>query len=275
MELMVRSPIAAVVFALTACASSGRGSDNCPVLSVMAWNIAAGYGDLTRTAETIRGINPDIAALQEVDVRWSQRSAFVDQADSLGKLLRMNVRFGPIYSVADTSRSRQPREFGVAILSRYPIVSSRNHEITRLSTQQANATPAKAPGFLDAVIDVNGVRMRVFSTHLDYRADPAVRQKQVSEMLAVMRLSRMPTILAGDLNATPDAAELKPLWFLQDAASRWEGGARTYPAQSPIKRIDYVLVSDEFTVTDARVDSTSASDHRPVTMVMKPCRISP
>lgn len=257
---------------ISACATGTRSLDGCTPFSVMSWNIAAGGGNLARTAETIRASNADIAALQEVDVRWSDRSAFVDQADSLAKLLGMSARFAPIYSIPDTLR--RSREFGVAILSRYPIVSWRNHEITRLSTQQQNAVPAKAPGFLEAVIDVRGNRMRVFSTHLDYRADPAVRRMQVSEMLDIINVSKMPTILAGDLNAPPDAPELQPLRALRDAASAWDGGAMTYPARLPVKRIDYVLVSDDFTVTAARVEATDASDHRPVIMVMKPCRSS-
>ena len=254
---------------ISACATAKGSLDQCAPFSVMSWNIAAGGGNLSRIAEKIGESNVDIAALQEVDVRWSERSAFVDQADSLAKLLKMSVRFAPIYSIPDTLR--RSREFGVAILSRYPIVTWRNHEITRLSTQQQNAAPAKAPGFLEAVIDVRGTKVRAFSTHLDYRADPRVRTMQVAEMLSVIQQAKMPTILAGDLNAPPDAPELEPLWILRDAAPAWDGGATTYPAQSPVKRIDYVLVSDEFTVTGARVEATDASDHRPVIMVMKPC----
>ncbi|HEY0242195.1 MAG TPA: endonuclease/exonuclease/phosphatase family protein [Gemmatimonadaceae bacterium] len=254
---------------ISACATAKGSLDQCTPFSVMSWNIAAGGGNLSRIAEKIGASSVDIAALQEVDVRWSERSAFVDQADSLAKLLNMSVRFAPIYRIPDTLR--RSREFGVAILSRYPIVTWRNHEITRLSTQQQNAAPAKAPGFLEVVIDVRGTKVRAFSTHLDYRADPHVRRMQVAEMLDVIHYAKMPTILAGDLNAPPDAPELKPLWMLRDAAPAWDGGAKTYPAQSPAKRIDYVLVSDEFTVTGARVEATDASDHRPVIMVMKPC----
>lgn len=258
-----------VVPLISACVAARGSLEGCPTFTVVSWNIAAGGGNLARIAETIRAGNADIAALQEVDVRWSERSAFVDQADSLAKLLGLSVKFAPIYSIPDTLRGS--REFGVAILSRYPVVSSRNHEITRLSTQQKNASPAKAPGFLEAVIDVRGTKVRAFSTHLDYRADPAVRRTQVGEMLDIIGTSKMPTILAGDLNAPPDAPELQPLKALRDAASEWDGGAMTYPARSPARRIDYVLVSDDFTVTDARVEATDASDHRPVIMVMKPC----
>jgi endonuclease/exonuclease/phosphatase family metal-dependent hydrolase len=231
----------------------------------MTWNIAAGHGNLSRIAETVRSINPDIVALQEVDVRWSERSAFVDQADSLAKSLHMNVRFAPIYDFP-------PRQFGVAILSRYPIVSSVNHEITRLSTQQQNAAPAKAPGFLETVLDVRGTKVRVFSTHLDYRSDPSVREKQVTEMMEIVGTMDMPTVLAGDLNATPSAVELKPLMAsFQDAAATAAGGEMTYPAENPVKRIDYVLASRAFTVTEVRVAATDASDHRPVMLTMAPC----
>ena len=228
---------------------------------MMTWNIAAGHGNLSRVADEIRSLKPDVVALQEVDVKWSERSAFVDQADSLGKLLKMNVRFGPIYDFV-------PRQFGVAILSRYPIVSSINHEITRLSTQQQNAVPAKAPGFLETVLDVSGTRVRIFSTHLDYRGDPSVRTTQVREMLEIIDTSKMPTILAGDLNATPTAPELVPLL----SAFKTLETPMTYPAGVPAKRIDFVLASDVFSLAEARVDSTDASDHRPVIMTVSPCR---
>jgi endonuclease/exonuclease/phosphatase family metal-dependent hydrolase len=258
----------AALAVLSACAAgrrspvAGRGSsDACAPVRVMTWNIAAGHGDLGNVAETLRDLKPDVIALQEVDVRWSERSAFVDQADSLGKFLKMNVRFGPIYDFA-------PRQFGVAILSRYPIVSSINHEISRLSTQQQNPVPAKAPGFLEAVIDVAGTRVRVFSTHLDYRPDPSVRERQVNEMLDVIHGSSVPIILAGDMNAPPPSNELAPLFKSLVTLST----DMTYPAESPTKRIDYIFVSNDVPMADATVPATLASDHRPVVMTLIPCR---
>ena len=46
---------------------------------VMTWNIAAGHGDLSKTADVIREARPDIVALQEVDAHWEKRSDFADQ----------------------------------------------------------------------------------------------------------------------------------------------------------------------------------------------------
>lgn len=260
---MKRLLICAALAVVAACASVHKGSADGD-LRVMTWNIAAGHGDLSKIAEVIGKSGAEIVALQEVDVRWSERSAFADQADSLAKLLHMQVRFAPIYSIRDTVGSGA-REFGVAVLSRYPVIDSKNHSITRLSTQQQNPTPAPAPGFLETMIDLHGRRVRVFSTHLDYRANPAVRVKQVAEMLQIIGSSKDPVILFGDLNATPTAPELSPLLQkLQDAWLAAGGDGLSYPAEKPVKRIDYVLTSTDFVSISSMVPVTEASDHRPV-----------
>ncbi|HJQ55100.1 MAG TPA: endonuclease/exonuclease/phosphatase family protein [Gemmatimonadaceae bacterium] len=233
-------------------------------LRVMTYNIQSGGGNLSRVGDVIRAAAPDIVGLQEIDVHWAERSKFVDQATTLAQQLGMQVRFAPIYRLPATDTAGAPREFGVALLSRLPITSWRNDTITRLSTQQANSLPAPAPGFLEAVVDAHGVPLRVFVTHLDYRTDPAVRVQQVREMLDYVGNGSAPTLLLGDLNATPDAPELQPLFqrFHDTMADR--GEALTYPAEAPAKRIDYVLASPQFQTRSAAIPATTASDHRPV-----------
>jgi endonuclease/exonuclease/phosphatase family metal-dependent hydrolase len=234
-------------------------------LRVMTYNIHAGHGNLARTAEAIRALSPDIVALQEVDVHWSDRSGFVDQVGALAAALGMNAAFAPIYRIPNDDSSKPPREFGVALLSRHRIVTWRNDTLTRLSTQDSNAVPGPAPGLLEAIVDVNGSQIRVFNTHLDYRADPAVRRRQANEAAAAIARSSTPTILFGDMNATSDAAELAPLFaLLHDAWPPDSGSGYTYPADQPTKRIDYVLTSHGFHVLRAFVPPADASDHRPV-----------
>lgn len=231
----------------------------------MSYNIAFGHGDLERTAQAIASAAPDLVALQEVDVHWAERSRFADQAATLAQRLKMQVRFAPIYQLPGASPAAPPREFGVALLSRYPIVSWANHRLTRLSTQEASPVPAPQPGFLEAVIDVDGLAVRLFSTHTDYRPDPRVRAQQVAEMLAVLGDGMTPTVLCGDLNAPPDAPELQPLLrALRDAWPATAGPGLTYPSSAPVRRIDYVLTSRHFAVTSAWVPESDASDHRPV-----------
>jgi endonuclease/exonuclease/phosphatase family metal-dependent hydrolase len=77
-----------------------------------------------------------------------------------------------------------------------------------------------------------------------------------------------PVVLLGDLNASPEADELAPLWTeLHDAH---DGVARidrtTFPAATPpdlAEIVDYVLVSPTTRVTHAEVvrDEEKASDH--------------
>jgi endonuclease/exonuclease/phosphatase family metal-dependent hydrolase len=234
-------------------------------LRVMSYNIAYGHGDLARTAEAIRESAPDVVALQEVDVHWPERSHFADQAAELASRLHLHVRFARIYQLPGTDASQPLREFGVALLSRFPIIAFTNQPLVRLSTQTETPVPAPLPGFLEATIDVGGTSVRVFNTHTDYRPDPGVRQRQVAAMVAYIGEPSVPTLLFGDLNAPPNAPELQPLLqTLRDAWPASAGPGLTYPSTNPVKRIDYVLTSKHFDVRSAWVPLTMASDHLPV-----------
>ena len=264
MRLRSRLPRVLALLAAVACAHLPAAGSEIP-LRVMSYNIRSGNGDLAGTVQAIRASAPDLVALQEVDVHWADRSKFVDQATALGEQLRMQVRFARIYQFAGAQPQDPPREFGVALLSRFPVIDWTNHTISRLSTQETNPVPAPLPGFLEARVDVKGTSVRVFNTHLDYRSDPRVRQQQVAEMLAFIGDASVPTLLFGDLNAPPDAPEIQPLLErLHDAWPSSAGPGLTDPADEPRKRIDYVLTSKHFSVLSASVPVTLASDHRPV-----------
>jgi endonuclease/exonuclease/phosphatase family metal-dependent hydrolase len=252
---------------VTACSGLHAGSGGVPdrALRVMTYNIEAGNSNLERIADVIRANGAQIVALQEVDVHWAERSNFTDEAQALATSLGMQMRFAPIYHFPGSDSTKPPREYGVALLSRYTIEEWVNHELSRLSTQQQNPIPAEMPGFLEATINFRGTRIRVFNTHLDYRSDPRVRQQQVLETLRYIGESSTPTLLFGDLNAPPDAPELQPLRArLRDAWPAPAGPGFTYPSNAPVRRIDYVLTSPHFLVRDAKVPETIASDHRPV-----------
>ncbi|MEU5523401.1 endonuclease/exonuclease/phosphatase family protein [Streptomyces sp. NPDC047860] len=267
----VAAVLAAVLLTATAPAAA---DDDAPAsrapavpLRVATYNIHAGAGqdqvfDLDRTAAALRDLHADVIGLQEVDVHWGARSAFVDEARALAEKLRMRVFFAPIYDLEPAGEDGERRQFGVAVLSRHPVLHADNHEITRLSTQTPDPVPAPAPGFAEVVVNVRGARVHVYSTHLDYRADPSIRAAQVADMLDVLAADRGPRILVGDFNAEATAPELAPLWrTLRDAAP---GGGGTFPAADPVKRIDLVTVSPDVGVAGARTVATEASDHRPV-----------
>jgi endonuclease/exonuclease/phosphatase family metal-dependent hydrolase len=240
-------------------------------LRVMAYNIQAGAGadhvfDLERQARAIESEHPDLVGLEEVDVDWATRSDYTDEAAWLARRLQMHVFFAPIYDLPPDRGGAPDRRFGVALLSRFPIVRARNLQITRLSTQMPNPVPAPGPGFPEVLVNAYGMPLWVYVTHLDYRAEPSVRQAQVADMDAIMNRRHGRKLLLGDFNAQPDDPELAPLWTrLSDALT--VAGQRTtptWPADVPTKRIDYVTFSPGVRATGAYVPDTLASDHRPV-----------
>ncbi|WP_428953673.1 endonuclease/exonuclease/phosphatase family protein [Streptomyces sp. cg35] len=254
-------------------ASAAAGPHGAVPLRIATYNIHAGAGmdnvfDLDRQAAALRSLHADVIGLQEVDVHWGTRSQGRDVARELAERLGMQVSFAPIYSLDPDPAGGPRREFGVAVLSRYPIRAAANHEITRLSTQDPNPVPAPAPGFGEVTLKVRGVPVQVFVTHLDYRADPAVRVAQVADTRRIMAAERGSVpgarqVLLGDFNAAPSAPELGPLWQELRDAGPANGG--TYPADAPVNRIDYVAVGEGIRVRSVSVPGeAAASDHRPV-----------
>ena len=233
-------------------------------LRVMTYNIHYGDPDLGKITEVICAADADVVALQEVDVHFSERSGFADQAAEIASKCGMEFRYGPIYDMPPLEAGKPNRQFGPAILTRYPVVSWKNHMLTRLSTQ-TDAPPTPMPGFLQVTLDVGGTEVDVFSTHLDYRGDPAVRKTQVAEMLAILGSMSRPTVLMGDMNAGPGQEELAPLFArLRDAWAGQSDPGNTVPVDAPTNRIDYVFVAGPLRAVSARVLDTTASDHRPV-----------
>jgi endonuclease/exonuclease/phosphatase family metal-dependent hydrolase len=267
LALLVAALLALSLIGIPTSAATGHDV----ALRVMSYNIHTGIGsdgalDLARTAAAIRDSGADVVGLEEVDVHWDARSDFRDQARDLARLTHMRVFFAPIYDLPPLTEGAPRRQYGLAMLSRYPILRADNHWITRLSTQDPNPVPEPAPGFPEIVVLAHGVPVHVYATHLDYRADPAVREMQVADTLRILgedpRGARQ--VLLGDFNAEPAAPELAPLWtYLSDAWTSADPGF-TYPADVPAKRIDYVTVSPGVRVRAAAVPETLASDHRPI-----------
>ena len=268
---------AGLALATTVPATAASGHPPAMEIRVASYNIAAGRDadgtfDIDSTAAAIEDIDADVIALQEVDVHWGERSLNLDLAEELADALDMWVDFAPIYSNDPVEEGGPRVEFGVAVLSSFPIVDFTNHEITRLSTQSEDPEPAPAPGFAEAVIQARGARVHVYSTHLDYRGDPTVRELQVADTLEILAEDgpHARQVLMGDFNATPQAPELAPLWdVLTDAhADAGEGDGFTFPADVPDRRIDFVAVSEDVTVQHAFVPAGGvaaiSSDHRPV-----------
>ena len=88
-------------------------------LRVLCYNIHYGQGmdgayDIERLAAVINRVQPDLVALQEVDV-GVKRSGRLHEAQLLGKMTGLAVRFGP-------TQHYEGGLFGNAVLTRFPIL---------------------------------------------------------------------------------------------------------------------------------------------------------
>lgn len=186
--------------------------------------------------------------------------------DELARRLEMRAFFAAIYDLEPDEAGRPRRRYGLAVLSRFPIVDERNFQLTRLSSLDGDPKPRLMPGFAFVAVDVDGVHLNVFNTHLDYRGDPAVRREQVREMMDVISGVEGRAVVMGDFNAPPDAEELQPLYagFRDAWASTGQSGGETFPADEPVRRIDGILVTPDVRVDSAGVPVSTASDHLPV-----------
>lgn len=226
-------------------------------LRVLSYNIHHGEGmdgvlDLDRIAGVIRGVSPDLVALQEVDVR-TQRTGGVDQALALARLTGMHVVFGP-------GMRYQGGLYGNALLSKWPAAAMRNHALP--------VSPKREPrAILEAGFEHPFVA-RVMATHLDItRPD---RMSAVERLATIAPAAEgMASIFMGDLNDTPDSPVLEGL-RAQGWVSAVEG--LTIPVKEPKRQIDFILVrpTARWRVVEGRVlEEAVASDHRAIFAVLE------
>ncbi|MEJ9233215.1 endonuclease/exonuclease/phosphatase family protein [Peribacillus butanolivorans] len=240
-------------------------------LRVMSYNIHYGHNmnnqyDLESIANVIRESKADIIGLQEVDVHWADRSHFENEIKILAESLNMHYFYAPIYDFPSDQVGQPNRQFGVAILSKYPILKVENRQITRLSTQGGNTEPELLPGLAETLINVKGIKVNVYSTHLDYRPDPKIRKMQIEDMLNIMSESNKEQILIGDMNAIPTSPELAPLFstFKDTWKEVHDHVGYTFPANQPNRTIDYILTTHGIQTESSEIIESLASDHRPL-----------
>ena len=234
-------------------------------LRVMTYNIHIGKGtdgkaDLARIAGVIKAADPDVVAVQEVDVRTRRSGTDVHQLDELVKLTGMHGRFGK-------ARDYDGGEYGQAILSRQPIENLVVHKLPGDGVQEeriALLTTIKQPRPLPDLLFVG--------THLHHVGEDR-RLPQAAEVNRVLKdpiASGAAVILAGDLNAKPDGAVMKRMREVWDDTG--DPAKLTFPANKPDRNIDYVLLpkGHKWEVVSTKViDEPMASDHRPVVVELR------
>lgn len=214
-----------------------------------------------RIAEVIASCEPDIVALQELDVGRA-RTGGIDQARAIADELGMHFHFHPAVRVMEEL-------YGDAILTTRPSKLVRAGPLPTWG-QRSLVEPR---GALWACVNVGAVEVQIINTHLGLRGPERLRQVDV--LLGPDWFGhpacREPVMIVGDFNAIPRSRVYRRLSAcLKDvqAAPHIRRRLPTYPARAPFFRIDHVFVSTSIEVLRAETIRTPlarvASDHLPL-----------
>lgn len=225
-------------------------------LRVMTWNLWWRFGDAWRERgrgilSTLTALQPDVVGLQEV---WGTMAT--TQAHQLAEQLGMHAAYAAPSLPPPPEPSGRPDqagvEVGVAVLSRWPILTVHEHRLPSRHRPEIVA--------LAAVLDHPRGPLHVVVSCLDWEPEPAAQPTDQTRSLVALatdpaRDGPLPVLLTGDLNAPPTTPKIRVLTeVMVDAWVAANGTAdpgHTMSTSNPLapreagplidQRIDYVL----------------------------------
>ena len=213
-------------------------------IRVMSYNVLGHNWKQPEVIKLIEEVDPDVLLVLEYSQNWHER-------------------LEPLYE-AYPYKVLQPRwhGFGIAFLSKHPIVNSEVLQLTKYKTDNPS---------IIATVDVEGQTIRFAGLHslsptTKYRF--GLRNQQFRELANHVARKKYPTVVMGDFNCTPWSPFLKD--FVEVTGYRdsrqGQGYQVSWPVAYPMLRIpiDHAFVSEEVHVHSRRIGRSVGSDHLPV-----------
>jgi endonuclease/exonuclease/phosphatase family metal-dependent hydrolase len=230
----------------------------CMSLRVMTYNIHAARGldmragsggkpeRLARIVEVIRSFDPDLVALQEVDVGRA-RSGAMDMATELATRLGMAMRFVPCLEDGG-------ERYGICTLSKLPILEDRTLRLPRKHDGEQRCALVTKHSWDGGIVELLNAHLSIV-----FRERPGQVQAIAEEMLGEAM------VICGDFNMTPWSPAYKQLARGMTSATRF---ARTWPAPAPLVPLDHILFRGRLELMHGEAwtggGARRASDHLPV-----------
>src|SRR3989339_16383 len=227
----------------------------------------------SRIARVIEQFNPDLVALQELDVNrsWSNR---MDQPHLIAQQLRIQFHFQPAIDI-------EGEHYCIAILSRHPFEIKK---FLDLPSYPKRSIPRKnfihlfkyffEPRYAIWISVTIGSRVINFvNTHLSLRANE--RLEQIKSLLGEEWLNmdshKVPTIFCGDFNEGPRARGYQLLRASFDevkSSMPHKSSRKTLFSPLPLFEVDHIFYNGNLHVESVKIPNTPltriASDHLPL-----------
>lgn len=222
-----------------------RNASGVDTLRVVSFNIA--YARAVDSAIAVLRLDTalqraDIILLQEMDDPGTRRIA---------RALGMQYVYYPA-----SNRDNTKRDFGNAVLSRWPIVADEKILQPHLSRFGRTLRTATA-----ATIDVGGEVIRVYSAHLGTMVNLSGGQRRDQLRAILADAEKYPrVVVGGDMN-DPDVGKIA-------RAAGYEWPTKNGPRTATVGRLDHIftkgLVIPDTAAAGTVLNNRKASDHRPV-----------
>jgi endonuclease/exonuclease/phosphatase family metal-dependent hydrolase len=223
-------------------------------LVIVSWNIHFGEAVETALVELEQANSEeriDVLLLQEMDQ---------DGTATLAAALGMNYVYFPA-----SIHSHHRRNFGNAVLSRWPIVES-----NKLILPYRNPKNGQMRIAVRAVLAVNGVRLPVYSVHTEtYWLGPIARRGQIAALAEALAAEPGPVIVGGDFN-TLTQRSVRRLHDQLNAVGLVAAGAGETVRMGPFGfMLDHIFTRG-FSVDSSTIAAdTAASDHLALTATLE------
>ena len=234
-------------------------------LRVLTYNVHScrgrdGRPDPARIADVIASVDPDVIALQELDV-GRMRTGGVDQAHLIAQHLRMDAHFHPALHVEE-------EKYGDAILTALP---------SRVVKAGSLPSVGEPRGAIWVEIDYLGTPVQMVNTHFGlWRRERIVQAETLAgpDWLGGLECRRLPALLAGDFNAGPRSRAYGILARGLSKATLTVPARPTFPARFPVLRLDHIFANIHARIVNYAVVDTPlarrASDHLPLLATVEP-----
>ena len=183
---------------LTIALCLGCQSTKLSKLKVLSYNIRHGEGmdkkiNLQRITKLLKDSQADLIALQEVD-KGCSRSHQLDIAKELAESLDFHYEFTKFMDY-------DGGEYGMAILSRFPIKQTRRHDLP-------TGTEPRCALEVQVQLPPLNQPLSFICIHNEWRK-AQVRNQQIKTLLTSIKSYNNPVILAGDFNGEPNDQSLQ------------------------------------------------------------------